>query len=237
MPERLAGLNRVAGTMLILAFDTALQATRVAVWNDGKVLARADELSSRGQAERLMPMIESVMAEAKIDFAALDRIAATCGPGSFTGVRIGIAAARGLALAIGRVAIGVSTTAALAGAVSDDERQESDVVVAAIDSQRGDLFAQMFERGDGGLSPVVNVTREKLAAMIGDRKVVVVGDGTEAVVAVLSSAVRSRASSLCDPALVASIAATRPAEPAGPVPIYARAPDVTVGAGNRALRT
>lgn len=223
--------------MLILAFDTALQATRVALWRDGVVLGRADEVSGRGQAERLMPMIESVMAAAGTAYTALDRIAVTCGPGSFTGVRIGIAAARGLALAIGRPAIGISTTAALAAAIGDAERRDADAILAVIDSQRGDVFAQSFDRDGREQGPVVTCAREALAAMMGDRHVVVVGDAADAVLPALRSASRARTSALCDPEIVARLAATRPVDPAGPAPIYVRAPDVTVGPGNRALRT
>lgn len=223
--------------MLILAFDAALQATQVAVWRNGEVLARAEERLSRGQAERLMPMITDAMAAAAVDFKSLDRIAVTCGPGSFTGVRIGLAAARGLALATGRPAIGISTTEVLAASVADDERRGVDGMLAVIDSQRGDLFAQLFDAAGAALGPVVNVSPDALRALVGERSVLTVGDGCEMAARGLTSAMRSRASAICDVSVLAGLAAKRGVDPAGPLPIYVRPPDVTMGPGSRALRS
>ena len=91
--------------MNVLAFDTCLGAVSVAVrWQGpgGDWLTRhAHEARERGHAERLMPMIAEVMEDAGLAFSDLDRIAVTVGPGTFTGVRVGVAAARGLALASG----------------------------------------------------------------------------------------------------------------------------------------
>ena len=101
--------------MRILAIDTALEACAAAVLDtaQGIVLARESIAMTRGHAEALMPLIERVMVKSDGGFAALDRIAVTVGPGSFTGLRVGIAAARGLALAAGKPAIGLTTLAAL----------------------------------------------------------------------------------------------------------------------------
>src|SRR6266404_2143129 len=104
--------------MLLLAIDTAGPDCAVALARSGadggKILVRTSERIGRGRAERLMPMIESALAEAGADFADLDRVAVTTGPGSFTGVRVGIAAARGLALALDIPAVGVRSLDALA---------------------------------------------------------------------------------------------------------------------------
>jgi len=84
----------------ILALDSALSSCSAAVIEDGKILCELYENRMRGQAERLIPMCQEVCATAGLSFADLDALAVTCGPGTFTGVRIGLAAAKGLALAL-----------------------------------------------------------------------------------------------------------------------------------------
>ena len=101
--------------MLILALDTALAACSVALWGEGRILAHKSEDMARGHSERLIPMVLEVMHEAGVGFAAVTQIAATVGPGSFTGVRIALAAARGLALARHVPLIGVTTLEVVAG--------------------------------------------------------------------------------------------------------------------------
>src|SRR6185437_3593559 len=102
--------------MHVLAIDTALGACSAAVLDSGRGAITAHETlpMQRGHAEALMPLIARVMEQGQLSFDALDRIAVTVGPGSFTGLRVGIAAARGIALAAGKPAVGLSTLAAFA---------------------------------------------------------------------------------------------------------------------------
>ena len=100
--------------MKILALDSALDALGVAFVENGVVRARAQEPMSRGQAERIAPLVQDIMQEAGARFAEIDRIAVTIGPGSFTGVRVGLAFARGLAVSLDRPCVGLSTLEALA---------------------------------------------------------------------------------------------------------------------------
>ncbi len=101
--------------MRVLAIDTALEACAAAVLDTERGKLASESLPMvRGHAEALMPLIARVMAQADMPFSALDRIAVTTGPGSFTGLRVGISAARGIALAAGKPAFGLTTLAAYA---------------------------------------------------------------------------------------------------------------------------
>ncbi len=132
--------------MRLLAIDTACASCSAAMWIDGVVISSRLREMARGQAEALMPMVAEVMKEAKAGFAALDLIAVTIGPGSFTGLRTGLAAARGLALARALPLIGVTTTESIALAayrlaVDTDLGRPITVV---LNSRRDDLYVQHF---------------------------------------------------------------------------------------------
>ncbi|MGH7024255.1 MAG: tRNA (adenosine(37)-N6)-threonylcarbamoyltransferase complex dimerization subunit type 1 TsaB, partial [Caulobacteraceae bacterium] len=100
--------------MSLLAIDTCLAACQAAVISDGVALASLSEPMARGHQERLGPMVREAMDQAGLRFSELDRIAVTVGPGSFTGLRVGLAFAKGLALALDIPCTGVGTLAALA---------------------------------------------------------------------------------------------------------------------------
>lgn len=134
--------------MRILAIDTALEACSAAVLDTelGAVVARESMAMARGHAEALMPLIARVMEEGGLDFTQIDRIAVTTGPGSFTGMRVGIAAARGLGLAAGKPVVGLSTLAAFcAPFIAADDTLP---VAAAIDARHGHVYLQVL--GPGG---------------------------------------------------------------------------------------
>jgi tRNA threonylcarbamoyl adenosine modification protein YeaZ len=134
--------------MRVLAIDTALGACSAAVLDTvyGGVLASESLPMSRGHAEALVPLIARVMKQSDMAFPDIDRIAVTTGPGSFTGLRVGIAAARGIALASDRPALGVSTLQAYAAPhLAEDNRVP---VIAAIDARHDHVYMQVF--GPGG---------------------------------------------------------------------------------------
>src|SRR6476646_11624429 len=132
--------------MRVLAIDTALEACAAAVLDTGAgMAAQESKIMVRGHAEALMPLIERVMRAAAAGFADIDRIAVTTGPGSFTGLRVGIAAARGIALAADKPAVGLSTLSADAAPhIANDERFP---VVAAIDARHKHVYLQVFAPG------------------------------------------------------------------------------------------
>ena len=131
--------------MLILAFDTSLDACSVAISYKDNLLAQNFELMHRGHAENLLPMIESVRNQADVSYDQLDLIAVTTGPGTFTGVRVGLAAARGLSLALNVSLLGVSTLEVLATAALFQVVEEHSGIIASIDAKRGQLYLQTFD--------------------------------------------------------------------------------------------
>jgi tRNA threonylcarbamoyladenosine biosynthesis protein TsaB len=220
--------------MTVLAIDTSGGACSVALRDTaGRLLAHRIRALARGHAELLMPMLRDAMAEADVDFAGLALIAVTTGPGSFTGIRVGLAAARGLALASGLPILGITAFEALAQAVPPAERQGRTLLVA-IDSRRGDLFIQGFAGDDTPLCAPAAVTPEALAAKVPAR-LLLAGDGAAragaALAAVGHAAMLASETGPPDAAAVASVALARwrrGETPVPPVPLYLRAPDVTL---------
>jgi len=134
--------------MLILAIDTALDACAAAVLDSdaGKLMAQESQAMKRGHAEALMPLIARVIKSAGIAFASLDRIAVTTGPGSFTGLRVGLSAARGIALAADKPVVGVTTLTAYAAPVVTENGERP--VISAIDARHNQVYLQVVS-GDG----------------------------------------------------------------------------------------
>ncbi len=134
--------------MLILAIDTALDACAACVLDTdaGRLMARESLAMKRGHAEALMPLIAGVIKQAGIAFAGLDRIAVTAGPGSFTGLRVGLSAARGIALAANKPVVGVTTLTAYAAPVVSQNAGQP--VISAIDARHGQVYFQVVS-GDG----------------------------------------------------------------------------------------
>jgi tRNA threonylcarbamoyladenosine biosynthesis protein TsaB len=145
--------------MLILAIDTALDACAAAVLDTGtsKVIAMESQAMKRGHAEALMPLIARVMKETGIPFAALDRVAVTSGPGSFTGLRVGLSAARGIGLAAGKPVVGLTTLSAYAAPIVSEGAEQP--VISAIDARHDHVYLQVVS-GNGS-----SLVRPKVASM------------------------------------------------------------------------
>jgi tRNA threonylcarbamoyladenosine biosynthesis protein TsaB len=218
----------------ILALDSATVACSVAVWIDGAVVAAERAELPRGQAEALLPMVERVRAASDIAFAAFDRLAVTVGPGHFTGLRIGLAAARGLALATGRPLVGITTLAAVAAGVAVDEIGMARLVVA-LDSKRAEPYLQAFTADRRPLGPPVarlaSAYAADLCAADPHAAFVVAGDAGGAVMAELqargAAVTRARGPERPDAATVAALAATAPVPAEVPAPLYLHAVETT----------
>jgi len=130
--------------MRVLAIDTALEACSAALLDTGQgaILARQSRPMVRGHAEALLPLISDVMVQCETEFAQIDRVAVTTGPGSFTGLRVGLSAARGIGLAAGKPVVGLTTLAALAAPyiAADDTTS----VAVAIDARHNHVYLQIF---------------------------------------------------------------------------------------------
>jgi len=215
--------------MRVLAIDTALAACSAAVLDteQGGILARESLPMIRGHAEALMPLISRVMEDAGLAFTDLDRVAVTTGPGSFTGLRVGISAARGIALAAEKPAVGLLTLSAYAAPhLANDDGLP---VVAAIDARHNHVYLQVF--GPGGrtataprLAPLSEAVRA--AAQSTAR---IVGSAAQAVADRLSTHdARPRAIDQRDApdiTWVARVGAALPEGQSPPKPQYLRAPD------------
>jgi len=131
--------------MKLLAIETATEACSVALWIDGTVHERF-EVAPRKHSALVLPWAEALLAEAGLARTALDAVACGRGPGAFTGVRLGVSLTQGIALALDRPVVGVSTLAALAEQAPDDGLP----VLASIDARMGEIYAGVFTRGRDG---------------------------------------------------------------------------------------
>jgi tRNA threonylcarbamoyl adenosine modification protein YeaZ len=214
--------------MRILAIDTALEACASAVLDaaSGEMLASESLAMARGHAEALMPQIARVMDAAHCEFAELGRIAVTVGPGSFTGLRVGISAARGLALAASKPAIGLSTLSALAAPHVAARTQEA--IIAAIDARNDQIYFQIFAaNGTTVVAPRLDLAANAVRATVME-PTVITGSGAALLAAHWPSGAptpRIDARAAPDIGWVARLGAAARDDGAAPKPLYLRRPD------------
>jgi tRNA threonylcarbamoyladenosine biosynthesis protein TsaB len=217
--------------MRVLAIDTALAACSAAVLDTdvGGIVASESLAMTRGHAETLMPLLARLMGQSGIVLRDLDRIAVTTGPGSFTGLRVGISAARGIALSAGTPAVGISTLSAYAAPYLAED--DTIPVVCAIDARHQHVYLQVF--GVGGrtliaprLAPLSDAVQA--AAQAPAR---IVGSAAQAVADALAGRPSEVAAVAVDPRgapdidWVARLGAALPEGQSPPKPQYLRAPD------------
>lgn len=137
----------------ILAIDTCTELCSTALLSDGAITAKA-EIAPREHSQKLLPMVETLLADANVTMSELDAIAFGRGPGSFTGVRIGTATAQGLALGSGKPLIPVSTLAAMA--LQAAKLYGDGIVISAIDARMGEVYLAAYRCEQGRLSTIID---------------------------------------------------------------------------------
>jgi tRNA threonylcarbamoyladenosine biosynthesis protein TsaB len=217
--------------MKVLAFDTALGACSAAIVEDRRVLARAFEPRRQGHAEALMPMVERVRAEACLKYADIDRLAVTVGPGTFTGLRVGLSVARGLALAMSKPLVGLTTLEVLAAAALTENEQHKDHLSVLIDARRGQVYTQSFAPDRRPLNSAAAIDIADIAAHLPPGPGGLVGSG---VVIAKEMLAEQRPDLLAlagpdqpDAVIVAALGASRELtdDSTPPRPLYLRPPD------------
>jgi tRNA threonylcarbamoyladenosine biosynthesis protein TsaB len=234
---------------VVLAMETAGSACSVAVGRGGVVLAAESRAMRHGHGEALFPMIERVMRESGLAPSQLDAVAAAIGPGGFTGIRVGLAAAQGIALAIRARLIGVSSFAAVAARLSGlpNTALDGGALVVALDSRRAELYVQIF-----ALQPAAALAAPEalladrlpgyvdglLGGLVRDAPLLLAGDAAEAAAAALGGraavAIADNSAPGAEGVLAAALRQLNSAAPANapvdaPVrPLYLRPPDVTL---------
>jgi len=214
--------------MRVLAIDTALEACAAAVLDSERDVVSETLPMVRGHAEALMPLIAKVMERAKAKFDTIDRVAVTTGPGSFTGLRVGISAARGIALAAGKPAVGLTTLAAFAAPLI--AKDDTTPILVAIDARHQHVYMQLFGPAGRTLVAPRIASLHDAVRLAASGPVRIVGS----VAKLLAEAWPAREAppllveetSAPDIAWVARLgAAASLSSPSSPKPLYLRAPD------------
>ncbi len=203
----------------LLAVDTALAACSVAVLEDDDILAHVFEPMERGHAEALAPMVEDAMKQAELDFAALDRLAVTTGPGTFTGQRVGLAFMRGLRVALHKPLAGVTTLAAM---LRQAEVESGLAAAAALhDARRDEVYLQTSAMAE----PVLVAFEQALEIVARlDGRIALAGTAAPRAASRLANAALTQVRQP-DALWAARLARTMAVTDAAPRPLYLRAPD------------
>ncbi|MBT3764732.1 MAG: tRNA (adenosine(37)-N6)-threonylcarbamoyltransferase complex dimerization subunit type 1 TsaB [Rhodospirillaceae bacterium] len=222
--------------------DTSTVGCSAALWRDGGIVAGRWAEMARGQSEALVPMVQDVMIEAKHAYKDLDAVAVTVGPGAFTGLRIGLAAARGMALALGVPCLGVTTLETIAHGVDKAARSGRNLLTA-LDTKRRDIYVQAFDQGLEPIGPAAAVALEAVRDFVPKGSVVIAGDVAERVAGVLEKDFTdftiAPGPGIPDAAVVAEIVAARwhlGQDAPLPEPLYLRSPDAKLPKDGGRLR-
>ncbi len=227
---------------LVLALDSAGSGCSAAVSVGATILATQSIAGLHGQAEALMPLVDAAMCTAGLSPASLDLIVTTVGPGSFTGTRVGIATARGIALATDARLIGVTSFEAVAAGSRPPGREHSEFLLVALESRREHLFVQVFDRwrnpaGESAVVPPAELG-EIVNAVVGRAPLLIAGDAARRALPVL---VRRPDTGLCESQTPLAVGALRAAlyrhrlggRSGAAQPLYLRPPDTTTSSERR----
>jgi tRNA threonylcarbamoyladenosine biosynthesis protein TsaB len=231
--------------MNILAFDTCFNACSAALLRGSEeyIFSRFEPMA-KGHAERLAPMIEEVVSEAGIPFAAISRIAVTCGPGTFTGTRIGVAAARALALALEKPLVASTSLAVMAEEIADSLSAQGHSpnceILIAMDARHDEVYCQHFKTGQSMGEPAV-LSPQKAAELISiDHEAAVSGSAAPRLAAAAARSGRQlrpiRPDLLPSARFLARLAVRLPVMTQAVSPLYLRPADAKPQAGNSIQR-
>ena len=213
--------------MIILALDTAGVDCAASVYDSSRntVLGEASDMIGKGHAEHLIGVIDRALDQAGVRLADVERVAVTIGPGSFTGIRVGVAAARGFALSLGVPAVGITTLAVMAEA--ERERSPGRPVLAAMDAKRNEIYLQAFDADGTPLDEARAVTVEDAQAFAASFDGVVTGSATP----LLRPEALGEHANHFPISIVARLAAAADPSSGKPKPLYLRGPDAKPQAG------
>ena len=221
---------------VVLAVDSAGLGCSVVVASGAAVLSAEQDTAIYGQAEKLVPMVASVMRRAGLPASALDVIGVTVGPGSFTGIRIGLSAARGIAHVNGARLIGVTCFEAVAASLPKRSLRTGFVLIA-LESRREDLFVQLFDHArvaiEGPTAIMPTALNGMLNKVIGAAPLLLAGDAAQRAASNLdrrSDTIVAEGSAPNAAGVLRAVLCRwpSPAQAAGPMPLYLRPPAVTL---------
>ena len=212
--------------MRILAIDTALDTCAACFTTEDSEAPLSTEAlpMARGHAESLLPLIERVIARVEGGFEAIDRVAVTVGPGSYTGLRVGLSAARAIGLSTGKPVVGVGTLSALLAPLLTETAEG--MIAAVIDARHGAVYVQALGAGDG-LAPA-HLAVEAAAERLGTGPILLTGSGAPLLAAALAErGIDAKIAGIAGPdiASVASLGLLADPAQALPRPLYLRGPD------------
>ncbi|MBF9233148.1 tRNA (adenosine(37)-N6)-threonylcarbamoyltransferase complex dimerization subunit type 1 TsaB [Microvirga alba] len=226
--------------MRVLAIDTALGACSACIFQAGEAEPLASEsiAMERGHAEALLPLLDRLSSHVEGGFDSLDRVAVTVGPGSYTGLRVGISAARGIGLALGIPVIGVATLSAfLAPLMAGNQRG---LFTAAIDAKHGHIYIQAIAFGGRTIIPPGLMNYRDALRLLGSGPLLVTGSAATALAAEARAqgieAIIGESTLAPDIAWVARLGAIADPAQALPKPLYLRDPDAKPQDGARIAR-
>ncbi len=211
--------------MKLLAVDTTAHLCAACIYDSQlrRVAGRAIEDIGRGHAERLIAVIEKALELSDLDYESVDRLCVCVGPGSFTGIRVGVAAMRGMALSLDIPLIGVTALEALAADVESER-----AVLAVLDARRGEVYAQLFVSGNEPPEARAMPPEEAMALAI-ENRAVLAGSGAEIIAGRpgfdMSGLTIAQTSSTPDIETIARLGARRAPDATPPGPLYLRSPD------------
>ncbi len=217
--------------MILLAIDTAASLCAASVHDAGSTeRGRAVRDLGKGHAEHLMAVIDEALAQAGVTFADLGAVAVSIGPGSFTGIRVGVSAARGLALALSVPVVGVTTLEALA--FEARATVPGRAILAALDGGRGEIHAALFGADGKELAAAAALDAETALLLAREQAAVVTGSAADILQALAGGELEiAGCAATADIAAYASLASSKPLDGSRPAPLYLRSADAKVQEG------